>query len=104
MYKWISKHPVCVFIKGTRADPKCHLSKDVLNILDHYSILDFHAVDILKHAAYSDAIKEYSNWRSFPQVFLKSKFYGGALTFRRLHEDGSLEDYLIKERVIRINP
>ena len=98
---WIEKNDVCVFMKGTAKMPQCGFSKYVTVLLRTYGVKSFKDVNCLKDDVLRQSIKDYSNWPTIPQVYIKGTFIGGCDIMREMHEDGSLRALLISEEIIK---
>jgi Grx4 family monothiol glutaredoxin len=86
--------PVVAFVKGTRTQPQCGFSHKVLTILTETCGGDFEVVNVLDeiyNPGLRDAIKEYSQWPTIPQVFVGGEFIGGADIVEQMHEAGELK-------------
>ena len=86
----LSKNRVLVFMKGGPDEPACRFSAQVVDILDRSGV-DYGYYDILEDEEIRQAIKEYSNWPTLPQVFVEGKFIGGADILAELEENGELK-------------
>jgi monothiol glutaredoxin len=84
---------VVLFMKGTRSFPQCGFSASVVNILNTL-VPKYTTVNILSDADIRTGMKEYSDWPTFPQLFIKGEFVGGADIVRQMHEAGELEKKL----------
>lgn len=77
----LSEHRVVLFMKGTRAFPMCGFSNSVVQVLRTLSVngaeLPFHTVNILEREDLRSGMKEYSQWPTFPQVYIDGEFFGG---------------------------
>jgi monothiol glutaredoxin len=91
--KTIADHDVVLFMKGTRLAPMCGFSGVVVQILDHVGV-DFHDVNVLADPAVRQGIKDFSNWPTIPQLYVKGEFVGGADILREMFETGELRPYL----------
>ena len=89
----ITSAPVVLFMKGSRSFPQCGFSASVVNILNTL-IPQYATVNILADADLRNGLKEYSNWPTFPQLFVKGELVGGADIERQLHESGELTQVL----------
>ncbi len=89
----VAKHPVVLFMKGTRRGPQCGFSAQVVAILDEL-LPDYETVDVLSSAELRDGIKEFSQWPTIPQLFVKGQFVGGCDIVRALQESGELGELL----------
>src|SRR5882757_5684244 len=84
---------VVLFMKGTRSFPQCGFSASVVNILNTL-VPKYTTVNILSDADVRTGMKEFSDWPTFPQLFIKGEFVGGADIVRQMHEAGELEKKL----------
>src|SRR4029079_4439653 len=89
----VASDSVVLFMKGTRSFPQCGFSASVVNILNTL-VPKYSTVNILSDAEIRGAMKEYSDWPTFPQLFIKGEFVGGADIVRQMHESGDLENKL----------
>ena len=98
---WIKENDVCVFMKGTRKMPQCGFSRYVAVLLNAYGVKQYKDVNVLADETLRATIKEYSNWPTIPQVYIKGEFVGGCDIMKEMHEDGSLRELLIHENIIK---
>lgn len=91
--KEVQSHKVVLFVKGTAAAPQCGFSASAMELFKDLNV-SFHAVDILASPDLRFELPKYSNWPTFPQVFINGKFVGGADIVHELHESGELEKLL----------
>jgi len=89
----VKSDSVVLFMKGTRSFPQCGFSASVVNILNTL-VPKYTTVNILSDADVRGGMKEYSDWPTFPQLFIKGEFVGGADIVRQMHESGDLEKKL----------
>ena len=75
--KLIDSSPVMVFMKGTKLMPQCGFSNNVVQILNSLGI-EFSTYDVLSDFEIREGIKQFSNWPTIPQVYLKGEFLGGS--------------------------
>lgn len=99
--KWVDENDVCLFMKGTRKMPQCGFSRYVVVLLNTYGLKQFKDVNVLADEVLRSQIKEYSNWPTIPQVYIKGQFVGGCDIMKEMHEDGSLRELLIREELIK---
>ena len=85
--------PVVLFMKGTRNFPQCGFSAKVVGILKEQAV-EFRDVNILSDPDLRQGLKEYSNWPTFPQLYVKGKLVGGCDIVASLHESGELPSVL----------
>ena len=96
----IEENPVIVFMKGTPMFPQCGFSAAVVQALSLLGV-KFKGVDVLTDPPLRDAIKEFSNWPTIPQVYVKGEFVGGADILREMYESGELATFL-KDKEIQL--
>ena len=89
----IAKHSVLLFMKGTADFPACGFSNLVVQVLDQFNV-PFQYVDILGRADLRQAIKDYTNWPTLPQLYINGTFIGGADIVREMYMDGTFETLL----------
>ncbi|SVB53365.1 uncharacterized protein METZ01_LOCUS206219 [marine metagenome] len=91
--KAINKDDVVLFMKGTRHFPQCGFSGRIVKILEEMDI-DFKEYDVLTDSKLRDNIKEYSNWPTIPQLYVKNEFIGGSDIVYDMYRDGELTKVL----------
>jgi len=89
----VTSDSVVLFMKGSRSFPQCGFSASVVNILNTL-IPKYTTVNILSDSDVRTGMKEFSDWPTFPQLFVKGEFVGGADIVRQMHEAGELEKKL----------
>ena len=89
----IDNNEVCLFMKGTPDAPQCGFSMAVSNML---KILDvkFKSVNVLEDEKIRQGIKEFSDWPTIPQLYIKKEFIGGCDIVKEMFENGELKNYL----------
>ena len=98
---WVKDNDVVVFMKGTRKMPSCGFSQYVVVLLNAYGVKDFKDVNVLADDTLRQTIKEFSNWPTIPQIYIKGQFVGGCDIMKEMHEDGSLRELLLREKIIK---
>ncbi len=96
--KEINENDVVLFMKGTDVFPQCGFSAAVVQVLNHMNIT-FKSVNVLEDDNIRQAIKDFSNWPTIPQLYVKGEFIGGCDIIREMFESGELQD-LFKEKQI----
>ena len=91
----ISKNDIVLFMKGTPAAPRCGFSASVVQILDGVGV-PYASVDVLSDADVREGIKEFSDWPTIPQLYVKKEFIGGADIVKEMYGSGELEEKLGK--------
>ena len=89
----IDTNDVVVFMKGTPVFPQCGFSSMVVQVLTHMGV-KFKGVDVLADDAVRIGIKEFSNWPTIPQLYVKGEFIGGCDIVREMFEAGELQETL----------
>ena len=89
----ISENKVCLFMKGTPDAPQCGFSMAVSNILKILEV-KFIGVDVLNNEELRQGIKEFSDWPTIPQLFVKGEFVGGCDIVKEMYENGELKKVL----------
>jgi len=89
----VKNNDVVLFMKGTPEFPQCGFSQRVAAILAGYDI-PFVSVNILLDEAVRQGIKDYSDWPTIPQLYVKSEFVGGCDIVSEMHESGELKELL----------
>jgi monothiol glutaredoxin len=89
----IRSAPVVVFMKGTPRAPRCGFSATVAGILDEL-VGEYKSVDVLADGKIRDGIKEFSEWPTIPQLYVKGEFVGGCDIVREMYESGELHETL----------
>jgi len=94
----IADHPVVLFMKGTPVFPQCGFSAAVVQILSHLGV-KFKGIDVLADAEIRQGIKEFSNWPTIPQLYVKGEFVGGCDIIREMFESGELQQLFAQKDV-----
>ncbi len=89
---------VLLFMKGTPLFPQCGFSSRAISILDHLGV-EYATVDVLQDPEIRNGIKEYSDWPTIPQLYVKGEFVGGSDIMMEMFEAGEL-DALLDEKGI----
>ena len=98
--KLIADNPVLLFMKGTPQFPQCGFSGRVIQILDYIGA-PVVGVNVLEDAEIRQGIKEYANWPTIPQLYVKGEFVGGADIVREMYMNGELAT-LLRDKGIEI--
>ena len=86
----VEKDPVLLFMKGTALFPQCGFSSRAIAILDHLGV-QYETVDVLQDAEIRGGIKEFSDWPTVPQLYVKGEFVGGSDIMMEMFESGELK-------------
>jgi monothiol glutaredoxin len=96
--KIVKENDVVLFMKGTADFPMCGFSGRVVQILKSLGV-KFHGVNILDDESIRSAVKQYSNWPTLPQLYVKQEFVGGCDITTEMAQNGELEK-LLKEKAL----
>lgn len=91
--KLTNRAPVMIFMKGEPKQPRCGFSKQLVEILARHNIT-YDTFDILQDEEVRQGLKEYSEWPTYPQIYVKGEFIGGLDILKQLEEQGELESTL----------
>ncbi len=91
----LKSNKVILFMKGTPQMPQCGFSAKALNMLQSYSV-PFATFNILNDEDIRQGLKEYSDWPTYPQLYVNSQLIGGCDIIAELHENGELKEILEK--------
>ncbi|MGD8326658.1 MAG: Grx4 family monothiol glutaredoxin [Sphingomonadales bacterium] len=91
--KEVGESDVVLFMKGTPLFPQCGFSAAVVDVLERVGI-EYASHDVLQDPELRQGIKEFSNWPTIPQVYVKGEFIGGCDIVREMFASGELESFL----------
>jgi monothiol glutaredoxin len=91
----VKGNDVVLFMKGTPLFPQCGFSSKAVAILDHLNV-EYASVDVLQDMEIRQGIKEYSDWPTIPQLYVKGEFLGGSDIMMEMYEAGELQE-LVEE-------
>ena len=94
----VKSNDVLLFMKGTPVFPQCGFSAAVVQILSHLGV-KFKAIDVLKDPEIRQGIKEYSEWPTIPQLYVKGEFVGGADIVREMYENDELGKFFAEKGI-----
>lgn len=96
----IQNNDIVLFMKGTATQPKCGFSGLVVQILNRMGVA-FQDVDVLEDEGIRQAIKEFTDWPTLPQLYIKGEFIGGCDITRDLYTSGELEELLTEKGILQ---
>jgi monothiol glutaredoxin len=99
----VKSNDVVLFMKGTPATPMCGFSSQVVQILDYLGIA-YKGVNVLENADIRQGIKDYSNWPTIPQLYVKGEFVGGCDIVREMFQQGELQPMLTDKGIAVVAP
>jgi len=89
----VKANDIVLFMKGTALFPQCGFSSRAISILDHIGA-PYETVDVLQDQDIRQGIKEYSDWPTIPQLYVKGEFVGGSDIMMEMFESGELQELL----------
>ena len=89
----VQSHDVVLFMKGTPLFPQCGFSSRAVAILDHLGV-QYDSVDVLQDMEIRSGIKQFSDWPTIPQLYVKGEFIGGCDIVREMFQAGELQQHL----------
>ena len=95
----IDKNNVCLFMKGTPDSPQCGFSMAVSNVLKHLNV-NFNGINVLEDENLRQGIKDFSDWPTIPQLYIKGEFIGGCDIVKEMFEKGELKILLESKKLI----
>jgi len=96
----VKNNPVLLYMKGTPVFPQCGFSSVAVQILTHLGVT-FEARDVLADPEVRQGIKDFSNWPTIPQLYVKGEFVGGCDILKEMYQSGELETFF-KEKGIAL--
>jgi monothiol glutaredoxin len=98
----VAANDVLLFMKGTPVFPQCGFSAGAVQILSNLGV-KFKAIDVLKDPEIRSGIKEFSNWPTIPQLYVKGEFVGGSDILREMYESEELAPFLAERGIVLEN-
>ena len=92
----VGQHEIVLFMKGSALFPQCGFSSRAVSILDHLGVT-YETVDVLQDQDISNGIKQYSDWPTVPQLYVKGEFVGGSDIMMEMFESGELKQLVASE-------
>ena len=96
---FINENDVCLFMKGTPEAPQCGFSMAVANVLKHLNV-NFKGINVLEDETLRQGIKDFSDWPTIPQLYIKKEFVGGCDIVKEMFENGELQNLLKSKKII----
>ena len=94
----IETNDVCLFMKGSPDVPQCGFSLAISNVLKHLKV-NFKGINVLDDNEIREGIKEYSDWPTIPQLYIKKKFVGGCDIVKEMFANGDLQKKLEEKKI-----
>ena len=98
----VDSSDVVLFMKGSPIFPQCGFSSTVVQVLTHVGV-KFKGIDVLQDQQIREGIKQFSEWPTIPQLYVKGEFVGGCDIIREMHESGELQK-LLEDNGIELEP
>ena len=98
----INENDVCLFMKGTPDSPQCGFSMAVSNVLKHLKV-NFKGVNVLEDENLRQGIKDFSDWPTIPQLYVKGEFIGGCDIVKEMFEKGELKTFLQRKNYLKLS-
>ena len=95
----IDSNDICLFMKGTPDSPQCGFSMAVSNVLKHLKV-NFKGINVLEDKNLRQGIKEFSDWPTIPQLYVKGQFIGGCDIVKEMFEKGELNTLFKEKKII----
>lgn len=94
IHEQVTTHPVVLYMKGNPKFPQCGFSGNAVRILNALGVKEFFSVDVLQDAEIRQGIKDYANWPTIPQLYIKGEFIGGSDIMTEMYQNGELKQLL----------
>ena len=94
----VTGHPVVLYMKGTPQFPQCGFSATATQILKACGVGEFFSVNVLENPEIREGVKQYANWPTIPQLYIKGQFVGGSDIMRELYQSGELQQLLAEAK------
>ncbi len=96
--KTVSENDVVLFMKGTPVFPQCGFSSTVVQIMDYIGV-NYESVNVLEDTDIRQGIKDFNNWPTIPQIFVKGEFIGGCDIVKEMFETGELKTLMAEKNI-----
>ena len=98
----LKQNEICLFMKGTPDVPQCGFSLAVSNVLKHLKV-NFIGINVLEKNEIREGIKQFSDWPTIPQLYIKGEFIGGCDIVKEMFEKGDLQKKLTEKKISYTN-
>lgn len=99
----LNANAIVLYMKGSKKLPQCGFSATVAAVLERLGIADYKDIDVLRDPEIREGIKEYAQWPTIPQLYVKGEFVGGCDIVRDMYQSGELQA-LLREKGIAFTP
>ena len=90
----VTTHPVVLYMKGNPQAPQCGFSANAVKILNALGVKELFTVDVLQNSDIRQGVKDYANWPTVPQLYIKGEFVGGSDIMTEMYQSGELKQLL----------
>jgi len=94
IHQQVTSHPVVLYMKGTPQFPQCGFSALAVQALNACGVQNFYSVNVLENPDIRQGIKEFANWPTIPQLYVKGDFVGGSDIVKEMYQSGELQKLL----------
>ncbi len=94
IHEQVTSHPVVLYMKGSPRFPQCGFSGNAARILSLLGVKEVFAVDVLQNPEIREGIKDYANWPTIPQLYIRGEFIGGSDIMTEMYQSGELKQLL----------
>ena len=94
IHKTVTDHPVVLFMKGTAQFPQCGFSGRAIQVLKQCGVKNLITVNVLDDEDVRQSVKDYANWPTIPQLYVKGEFVGGSDIMMEMFQSGDLAELL----------
>ncbi|MGE0755204.1 MAG: Grx4 family monothiol glutaredoxin [Alphaproteobacteria bacterium] len=95
----LKNNSIVLYMKGTRQLPQCGFSATVVQVLERLGIDNYKDINVLEDMEIREGIKQYTNWPTIPQLYIKGEFVGGCDIVREMYQSGELQTYLAEKGI-----
>ena len=96
----VTANPVVLYMKGSPQFPQCGFSSTATQLLKMRGAVNLFTVDVLQNPDIREGIKQYANWPTIPQLYVKGEFVGGSDIMREMYQSGELQKLLSDEKTV----
>ena len=101
VHQTVTDNPVVLFMKGSAQFPQCGFSGRAIQLLKANGVSQVATVNVLEDESVRQAVKDYANWPTIPQLYVKGEFIGGSDIMGEMHESGELKQLFIDAGVVK---
>ena len=94
IHEQVTGHPVVLDMKGSPKFPQCGFSGNAIRILNALGVKELFTVDVLQDPEIRQNLKDYANWPTIPQLYIKGEFVGGSDIMTEMYQSGELKQLL----------